>query len=75
MFENTVAFAGGVGNTDAAAPAVEPDVGASVDETGLFCEEEFPAFGLPPQPTKYIDDANIKPTRRIRTTTLLTKTS
>ncbi|MGA2991700.1 MAG: hypothetical protein ABSD88_14590 [Candidatus Korobacteraceae bacterium] len=71
MFENTVAFAGGVGSTDAAAPAVAPDVGASVDDTGLLCEEEFPALVLPPQPAKYIDDANIKPTRILRTTTLL----
>ena len=106
-FEKTVAFAGGVGKADAAAPDVpegddgfavpdelddgfavpdefedgvellevdepELDAGASVVEAGLFCEEEA-AFGLPPQPAKYIDNANTKTNRRSRTATLFTK--
>jgi hypothetical protein len=85
MFENTVAVAGGVGKTDAATPAVvlgeavvvtellgveepEPDVLVSAVDAELFCEEDLPA--LPPQPTKYVADANIKPIRILRPTTL-----
>jgi hypothetical protein len=50
----------------------EPDAGASAAEAGLFCEEEA-VFGLPPQPTKYIDKVDIKPSKMIRTATLFTR--
>jgi hypothetical protein len=46
----------------------EADAAVSADDAGSFC-----ARGLPPQPAKYIDNANVKPTRMLRSTALLNR--